>query len=65
MKHLLDVILTASADAEQIPQHDALAALINAETDNELSEDELELVSAAGCASYERFKAFYNEKNRK
>lgn len=65
MKPLLENIFAAVAETEQFSHRDALSNLINAETDNELSEDELEMVSAAGKADYERFKAFYNQKNRK
>ena len=62
MKEDMEKLLNLIADTEMFGHDDELSRLIQIETDNELSEEDLELVSAARKGRYENFKQFLNSK---
>lgn len=61
----MDKLLKLLSKTEEISPNDELSKLISAETDNELSEDMLDMVSAASGADYARFLKLLEDLDKK
>ncbi len=62
MKQDINKILALISDSESFNHDDNLSQLINEDSEDELSEDELDLVSAAAKPDYEKFKKYLESK---
>ena len=62
MNNDMEKLLYLIADSESIAHDDELSHLIQIEVDSELSETELEWVSAARKERFENFKQFLKDK---
>ena len=60
----MDRLLKILAETESISPNDELTSLIEAESDEELSEEMLDFVYAASNVNYERFRKFYEESEK-
>ena len=65
MKRDINDFLELISDTEIIKPDDRLSTFLNSEQDNELSESELDMVSAAAKPDYEKFKLFLKSKGIK
>lgn len=65
MKKSMENLLALISDTESIMHDDELARLIQIEVDSELSEVELEMVSAARKERFEKFKMFLENRGIK
>jgi len=65
MKRNIENWIYAISDSESIIHDDELSELIAQETEDELSEEMLEYVSAAGVPDYEKFQRFLENMDKK
>lgn len=56
MKGNIEVLLGMLSDTEEIEHNDKLSRLISSEAESELTEFDLDMVSAASKPDYEKFK---------
>lgn len=63
MKTKFEKLITTLFNSEEISPNDKLSGKIRAIEQDELTQDELELVAAAGSGYYDKFKCLYMKDN--
>ncbi len=65
MKNNMEEMLKYFADMELLSPNDELSKLVESETEDELSEDMLDFVSAASHSEFDRFRRYLEESGKK